>query len=133
MAQFASKPHADVSYHGTWSWDCRIPNEQRPNGDGRDEFLACEECDGTFVNPILHAARDGYDPTDAFAWAVRWAAGIMYAECEIPGEDDTYPHRVVHMLLQPNGEYPFPHATAEHMAHALSVFNRIASMSGGVA
>ena len=30
--------------HEMWAWNCTLPNEVRPNGDGRDAYATCHAC-----------------------------------------------------------------------------------------
>jgi hypothetical protein len=32
--------------HNTWSWGCKVPNDEKPNGDALDAQAVCSICEG---------------------------------------------------------------------------------------
>lgn len=41
--------------HDTWSWGCKVPTDERPNGDALDALAVCPVCEPTPVQTIASA------------------------------------------------------------------------------
>lgn len=85
-------------------------------------------------NPVLIAAREDYDDSDPWGFALGWLDAIdrrenypARSEAEAWGESDEVQTAV--SLHLHDGEWTLPRATPEHFEHARRVFDRMADVA----
>lgn len=88
-------------------------------------------------NPVLIAAREDYDGSDPWGFALAWldavdnfAAGFGYADAEDAAQwGASYERIAVWQVAQGDGSWTLPAATDEHVEHARRVFDRMADVA----
>lgn len=105
-----------------------VPNIKR---DPRPEFEVPRVHDG---NPILIAAREEYDRSDPWGFALGWLDALKnydrFESTEQAAEwGESWEVRTVVSLVADDGQWTLPAATDSHIEHAYRVFDRMADVA----